>query len=590
MDHRSATQCLFLLQKLSGLTALKQVHAHMIKTAIDQNTYLLSKLVEFAALSSTPRSFGYAREVFYRIQEPNLFLYNTLIRGSLINSLAEEAIFLYLRMRGENLLPNNFTYPFVLRACEDQLELRRGKEVHGCIIRTGFGSDPYVLTTLLNMYSVCEGSMRAATKVFDEMPVRDVVSWNSVIAGYLRHGDLVSAATYFDHAPEKSLVSWNSMVSGYANLGRIKEAKRLFMEMPMKDAASWNSLISGYIKVGDMVSAERIFEQMQEKDVVSWTAMIDGYLKYGLYDRSLTLFRQMQLVKIRPTEVTLLSVLTACANLGALETGSWIHGYINKNGIEIDNNLGTALIDMYAKCGNMEKALDVFINMGRKKDVITWTAMIVGLAMNGRCRESLEFFSNMVTERVRPDEVTFLGVLCACSHAGLIEEGTHYFESMSKDYSLVPKIEHYGCMVDLLGRAGLLEKAEEFVKTMPIKPDSVIWGSLFSASQVHKNVDVGERAMKYLLKMDPENIGNYVTLSNIYACTGRWDDVAEVRKKLVEMGIKRTPGCSSIEVNHQVHEFVSGDTSHSRSTEIYEMLDLLAQRMKVVVHVPNDKY
>ncbi|XP_010255202.1 PREDICTED: pentatricopeptide repeat-containing protein At1g08070, chloroplastic-like [Nelumbo nucifera] len=588
MEQRATAQCLSLLPKLSSLKEVKQIHAHMIKTALDQFPYEVSKVVEFTSLSVTPQSFAYARELFYRIQNPNLFLYNTMIRGCLINKRSEEATFLYIRMRGENLLPNNFTFPFVLRAFEDKLDLKGGKEVHGCILRTGLGSDLYVLTTLLNMYSVCGGSMKATTKVFEEMPLKDVVSWNCMVSGHVRHGSLELARTYFDHAPARSLVSWNSILSGYANSGRIEEAERLFMEMPKKDTASWNSLISGYLRIGDLNSAERLFDRMPARDVVSWTAMIDGYVKNGHYDRSLALFHQMQLAEIEPSEVTLLSVLTSCASLGALELGKWVHAYIKKIGFSIETNLGTALIDMYAKCGNMEKGLEVFFNLGTKKDVITWTAVISGLAINGKCREALEFFNRMVTEGIKPDRVTFLGVLCACAHAGFVKDGFHYFDSMNKDYLLVPRMEHYGCMVDLLGRAGLLEEAMEFVKAMPFEPDPVIWGSLFGACQMHKNLELGEQVMERLSKMDPWNKGNLVTLSNIYAATSRWDDVAKTRKKMKEKGTRRTPGCSSIEVNFHVHEFVSGDSSHLRSKETYEMLDLLAGRMKVAGCLPND--
>ncbi|OVA04555.1 Pentatricopeptide repeat [Macleaya cordata] len=494
MDQRVPTKYLSLLQKLSNLKELKQIHANLIKTSIQNYPFQVSKLVEFSALSSTPGSFDYARKLFSQIQNPNLFLYNTMIRGSLMNREPHEATVFYFQMRRENILPNNFTYPFVIRAFEEQFELKSGEEVHGSILKTGFSSNLFVLTTLLNMYSVCGGSTRASTKVFEEMPVKDVVSWNSMIAGHLRHGELESARRYFDMAPEKSLISWNSMLAGYANSGNLKEAERLFMRMPAKDATSWNSLISGYVKVGDLISAERLFERMTERDLVSWTAMIDGYVKNGQHDRSLKLFRQMQLAGIEASEVTLISILTACANLGALELGRWIHSYIKKSGFIIDKNLvlGTALIEMYVKCGDMGKGLEVFSTLERRKDVITWTSVIVGLAMNGHCREALEFFTHMVREGISPDGITFLGVLCACSHQGFIIEGRQFFDSMMKDYHLVPRIEHYSCMVDLLGRAGLLEEAEELVKNMPFEPDSIILGSLFAACHIHRNVEFGE--------------------------------------------------------------------------------------------------
>ncbi|XP_010276876.1 PREDICTED: pentatricopeptide repeat-containing protein At2g45350, chloroplastic-like [Nelumbo nucifera] len=280
MEQRATPQLLSLLPRLSSLKELKQIHAYMIKTAIDQNPYEVSELVEFAALSTTPQIFAKARELFYQFRSPNLFLYNTLIRGSLINKRAEEATFLYIRMRDDNLLPNNFTFRFVLRAFEERLDLRGGEEVHGCILRTGFGSDVYVLTTLLNMYCVCGDNMKAATKVFEEMPVKDVVSWKCMVSGHVRHGNLESAKTYLEHAPESNPDSWNSILSGFANSMRIEEAERLFKEMPKKDTASWNSLISGYLSFGYFNSAEWLFDRpMPKRDAVSWAAMTDRYVK-----------------------------------------------------------------------------------------------------------------------------------------------------------------------------------------------------------------------------------------------------------------------------------------------------------------------
>ncbi|XP_026394312.1 pentatricopeptide repeat-containing protein At5g66520-like [Papaver somniferum] len=503
-----------MMQKIHGLKDLKQIHATIVKTSIPHDcSFQLSKLIELSALSCNRGCFLYAHKLLSQIQNPNLFLYNTMIRGSLINKQSNEATLLYMQMRKQNILPNNFTFPFVLRAFGEQFELKRGEEVHGCILKTGFGSNLFVLTTLLNMYSLCGRNSRAFTQVFDEMPVKDVVSWNSMISGHLRHGEL------------------------------------------------------------DL--ARKLFERMPERDVVSWTLVIDGYVKNGHHDRSLSLFHQMQLVGVEPSVITLISVLTACANLGALELGRWIHCYIEKRKLKIDNKLGTALIDMYAKCGDIGKGLEVFSSLECGKDVITWTSVIVGLAMNGKCREALDFFTCMVMEGIKPDEITFLGVLCACSHQGFVNEGRQYFDSMMKDYHLMPRIENYSCMIDLFGRAGLLEEAKDLVENMPFQADSVILGSLFAACQTHKNVELGEQVMKLLVEIEPENKGNYVILSNIYAVAGRWENVAQVRKKLKEKGTRRVPGCSSIEVDYQVHEFLSGDRSHSRSMEIFEMLDLL---------------
>ncbi|KAA8521766.1 hypothetical protein F0562_012439 [Nyssa sinensis] len=321
--------------------------------------------------------------------------------------------------------------------------------------------------------------------------------------------------------------------------------------------------------------ARAIFDKMPEKTIVSWTAMISGYTRIGCYADALDVFRKMQMEGVKPDWVSLVAVLPACAQLRALELGKWIHFYADKKGLLKKTSICNALIEMYAKCGSINQAWQLFDQM-LERDVISWSTMIGGLATHGKAREAIELFQEMQRAKVEPNEITFVGLLTACAHAGFLDEGLQYFDSMRNSYNIEPGIEHYGCLVDLLGRTGCLDQALETIKGMPMKPDSAIWGSLLSSCRSHSNLVIAVTAMEHLLELEPDDTGNYVLLSNIYADLGKWDGVSRMRKLIRSKSMKKTPGCSLIEVNNVVQEFVSGDDSKPFSKDIYWMLELLA--------------
>jgi len=292
----------------------------------------------------------------------------------------------------------------------------------------------------------------------------------------------------------------------------------------------------------------------------------------------------MQNIGLKPDDVTLVGVLNSCANLGVLELGKWVHAYIDKNWIKADGYIGNALVDMYAKCGSIDQAFRVFQGM-KNRDVYSYTAIIVGLAMHGEAEKALSIFSKMPSVGIEPDEVTFIGVLSACSHAGLVAEGQKYFEEMSRVYNLIPQTEHYGCMVDLLGRAGLINEAEEFIKNMPIEPDAFVWGALLGACRIHGKVELGESVMRKLLEVEPERDGAYILMSNIYSSSNKWRDALKLRKAMKGKNMKKTPGCSSIELDGVVHEFRKGDKSHPKSKEIYKLLEDIMSQLKNYGHL-----
>ncbi|XP_068663825.1 pentatricopeptide repeat-containing protein At5g56310 [Aristolochia californica] len=474
----------------------------------------------------TCSSLGLARfafSIFTRNIRPDIYLYNTMIQILSQTEYAKDAILLYTKLHILGFRPDTYSFPFVLKAVTHLTALEVGREIHAQVIRIGFDSDPHVATGLIQMYSTCR---------------------------------------------------------------IILDARHLFDEMCYTDLISWNAMVAGYVKNGDLDTARALFEQMSERNVITWTTIIAGYAQTNRSEEAISMFQRMQLANIEPDEIAMLAALSACAQLGALELGEWIHNCIDKQGLFRIVPLTNALIDMYAKSGNIGKALKVFENM-RHRSVITWTTMIAGLALHGLGVEALEMFSRMERARVKPNDVTFIAILSACSHFGLVDLGRCYFNIMNSRYHIKPKIEHYGCLIDLLGRAGFLEEAQELVRTMPFEANGAIWGSLLAASRIHGSVELGEYALRHLIEVEPHNSGNYTLLSNIYAAREKWDAVGKVRKMMRDSGVKKSPGGSSIEVNGAVHNFIAGDKSHLLHIKIYEVLYVINYQLKLAGYVPK---
>eukprot|EP01018_Ginkgo_biloba_P018660 Gb_14850 [translate_table: standard] len=592
-NHSDCSTYASLLQgcvNKKALTEGKLIHSHMSQNGLNcQDIFLGTKLAIMYAKCGVPVD---ARNVFDQMCQRNVVSWTVMISSYARHGHDEEALTLFYQMQRTGIQPNQFTFASVLPACANLPALEHGKEVHEEIIRGGFRSNVFVENALVDMYMKCgsiedarnvfdkmlqrdviswntmiagyaqNGHFEEALKMFDKMPKRNVVSWNGVIAGFAHNGYIDKALELFQKMPERNVVSWTVMIAGYAHSGRVDEALKLFLKMPERDTVSWTTMIAGYVHNGFVNEALKLFQKMPERDVVSWNAMISGYVQTGHFEESLELFLQMQLTDVKPNSDTFASVLSACANLAVLKHGKEIHGHINRNGFQSDMFVGNALVDMYAKCGSIEDACHVFEKMPRR-NVVSWTAMIAGCAMHGRGKEALQLFEQMQHSGAKPNHVTFIGVLSACCHAGLVDAGWQYFDSMSQYYHITPAMEHYCCMVDLLGRAGLLEEAQDFIMKMPIKPDAVVWRSLLGACRIHANVELGERVAEHLFELDPKYVAPYVLLSNIYAAAGKWDDIQKVRKMMKDRGVKWKPGCSWIEINKQVHTFLVGDRSHS---------------------------
>ncbi|KAL8260296.1 hypothetical protein R6Q59_028249 [Mikania micrantha] len=481
------------------------------------------QLSHVASICALTSSFPYARTIIHLSGKHETAVWNSCLKDFAQSESPDDAVRLFSRLCEHGICLDAFTFSFVLKACTKLLDGLGGRVIHGFIEKLGFQSNLYLQNSLVHLY-VVSGEIDSVRQLFDKMPDRDVVSWNIMI---------------------KHLVK----------MGNVDEAYNLFSMMPERNVRSWTSMIMGFVQCGKPKEAVDLFTKMEEE-------------------------------KLCPNEVTVVAVLSACADLGALDLGKKIHEFANRSGFKRNIRVCNTLLDMYIKCGCLVAAYSVFEEM-EQKTIVSWSAMIQGLAINGKGEEALILFSKMIHLQIKPNGVTFIGLLYACSHMGLVHKGRQYFASMSRDYGIVPQIEHYGCMVDLLSRAGLLKEAHEFIKSMHIKPNGVVWGALLGGCRVHKNVELAEEAIKHLLELDPLNDGYYVVLSNIYAEAKRWEDAARVRKLMREKGVKKTPGSSSISLDGVVHEFVAGDDSHPQTEVIQQTWEKLLEEMRLRGYVPN---
>ncbi|KAG8367029.1 hypothetical protein BUALT_Bualt16G0029900 [Buddleja alternifolia] len=596
---------------------IKSLHAQIILRGLSDDAMSLSKLISFCALSSSG-DLQYAYHMFDKIPQRNRHMYNTLIRACSNSKQAEKAIFLYKRMVCSGIIPNEFTFPFILKACAFRKAYIEGVSVHLHAVKLGF-SEFYVCVQngFINFYVGC-GQIDCARKIFDYTEFRTLVSWNSMMGGYAKMGCGREAFSLFSEMREGGVdpdghtfvnllsvssriydielgrcVHWyieingivvdiyvqNALLDMYAKCGHLQMAKAVFARMVDKNVVSWTSMLNAYAKHGFVELAERIFNEMPVKNVVSWNSMISCYLQSGYYRESLDLFYRMCESCMAPDETTMVSVLSACSQLSDLVTGKKLHDYIRDNSVKPTITLFNSLIDMYAKCGSAETALDVFMNMP-EKNIVSWNTIINALALHGYGNIAVELFHEMEGCRFRPDGVTFSGLLSACCHCGLVETGRYIFNKMWDMYKIPYDIEHYACMIDILGRGGLLNEAVKVVGKMAMKPDIVIWGTLLAACRIYRNVPIAKMVLKQLLEMEPHTGGLYVLMSNIFCEAQLWDEMKKMRKLMKDFGVRKIDAVSSIEVGGCVFEFMVDDKKHEASNVIYTVLYQLKDHLR----------
>ncbi|KAJ1412291.1 Tetratricopeptide-like helical domain superfamily [Sesbania bispinosa] len=487
-----------LAQKCNTLIQLKQLHAHILRCRIQHTPYAIAPLLSVAATSNDASFFSYAHTIFLHLTHRNTFMHNTMIRAYLQARSPVPALSCYLAMLQNGIAVNNYTFPPLIKACIALLSSSPssnviGRLVLGHVVKFGIRHDPYVVSAFIEFYSVSR--------------------------------EVETARVLFDKTTKKDVVLWTAMIDGYGKMGYIENARELFEKMP-------------------------------ERNVVSWSAMMAAYSRVSDFKEVLALFAEMQIEGMKPNDSILVTVLTACAHLGALTQGLWVHSYVKRFKLDSNPILATALVDMYSKCGCVESALAVFESIA-DKDAGAWNAMISGVALNGDARKSLELFHQMTSYGTQPTETTFVAVLTACTHAKMVQQGLQLFEEMSGTYGVAPRGEHYACVVDLLSRAGMVEDAEKFMEEKMggvAAGDPNVWGAILNACRIYKNIRVGNRVWKKLLDM------------GVTDC---------------EAGMKKKPGCSIIEVGNEVEEFLAGDHTHPQAQEMCKLLDSILRMAKL---------
>lgn len=575
-----------LLRLCETLNELKQIHAFAVKTAIIHNLPVSSRILSLYCRPNMG-SIDLALSVFDQIPQPNSFAWNSLIKRLVDDRHSHDSILLFRRMHSSpsSPHPDNFNLPCIIKGCTQIGALGEGKQIHALAVKSGLSGDGFVQSSLVSFYSKCD-DFELAKKVFDLVLDKDVVTWNSLMDGYVRTDRIEAARKLFDEMPERDSFSWVSMINGYSKRGEIEAARQMFDRMPEKNVVAWNAIIHGYMKKGDILSARKLFDDMPERNVVTWNAMITGFEKLGAFREALEAYEGLLGEGLVPNIVTLVTLLSAISGLGLLERGRSIHMFIKERGFSLDGVLGICLIDMYSKCGEIKSALSIFRGIKRKK-LGHWSSMVIGFGMHGMTNKAIELFVKMREKGMRPDGVLFIGLLNACSYAGMVDEGRYFFELMSTEYKIEPTVEHYGCLVDLFCRAGRLEEAKDVIDRMHVRPNSIIWLSLLSGCRKYANFEIGELAAKSVIELDPEATASYVFFSNIYAAAGLWENVSDLRELMRKGEAKKEPGCSWVEHEGSIHEFVAGDTSHPQRDEIYEKLDEIMERLTCAGHVPD---
>lgn len=581
-----------VLKACGNLVDGKKMHCWVLKLGFEWDVFVAASLVHMYS------RFGFlcvARKLFNNMPVRDMGSWNAMISGFCQNGNAAEALDLLDEMRLEGVKMDPVTVSSLLPVCALSDDILIGLLIHLYVIKHGLIFDVFVSNALINMYAKF-GRLGHAQRIFDEMEVRDVVSWNSIIAACEQNDDPITALGHFNKMHligiRPDLLTGVSLASIFAQLCDRQNSRSVHgfiirRGWLMEDVVIGNAVVDMYAKLGAIDSARTVFEGLPVKDVISWNTLITGYAQNGLASEAIEVYSMIEEHKeIIPNQGTWVSILPAYSHVGALQQGMRIHGRVIKNSLYLDVFVGTCLIDLYGKCGRLDDAMSLFNQVPRKSSV-SWNAVISCHGIHGHGKKALKLFNEMLDEGVKPDHVTFVSLLSACSHSGLVDEGQSCFHVMQDEYGIKPHMKHYGCMVDLLGRAGRLEMAYNFIKNMPVQPDASIWGALLGACRIHGNFELGSFASDRLFEVDSENVGYYVLLSNIYANIGKWEGVDKVRSLARDRGLKKTPGWSSIEVNNKVDVFYSGNQTHPKCEEIYKELKVLTAKMKSLGYVPD---
>ncbi|WOL20285.1 hypothetical protein Cni_G29089 [Canna indica] len=587
------------IRSSTSLRDLKPLHAAALRHHPD-DLFLSAALASHYSLLGSPRValslLSPAAADPSLLPTGDTFLWNLLIRGLADAGAHDRALLLYRRLRElrGGAQPDKFTFPPVLKACAHLGEFEEGVKVHGDAAELGFDSDVFVRNSLIALYGKGR-ALDTARRLFDEMPERNVVTWTAMIGAFVQNGHPKEALALFhqmlqervrpNRATFLTLIPCVVSCDEADNLHKLIVRHRLESEVIVQ-----NAIMGMYSRCGKIEHARKLFDGIAKKDLASWSSMIEAYARADLFEEAFKLFGKMKLLGVVPDHVTLLGVLRGCSNsaLASLKHAQVIHGLVIRCSLVENIMVQTAVIDNYVKRGSLSTARRIFDRL-HGRNLVTWSTMISGYGMHGRGQEAVELFNHMKC-LMKPDHVSFVSVLSACSHAGLIDEGWQCFNSMTTEFGVVPGAEHYACMVDLLGRAGQLEEAREFINKMPINPDASVWGSLLGACRIHPDAKIAELAANSLFELDCENSGRYILLSNIYTSLGKIEEAHRIRALMRQRGLKKTAGYTVVELNNKLYKFLVGDRSNPQSDLIYTELDRLMDRIKQAGYVPNTNF
>ncbi|XP_077246418.1 pentatricopeptide repeat (PPR) superfamily protein [Tasmannia lanceolata] len=584
-----------LLSACASIGALykgKQLHSHIIKVGISPDIIIEGSLLDLYVKCADIKT---AHDFFDTTNRKNVVLWNVMLvaYGQMGDIL--ESFELFSQMQVTGVKPNQYTYPSILRTCTSVGALDLGEQIHTQIIKSGFEANVYVCSVLIDMYAKC-GRLKTAREILERQTEEDVVSWTAMIAGYAHHQFCVEALRIFEEMQIRGIrsdnIGFSSALSACAGIQALEQGLQIhaqaFVSGYSKDLSIGNSLVNLYARCGRTRDAYSAFEMIEAKDEISWNGLISGFAQSGHCEEALLVFSWMNREAVGANLFTFGSAISASANIADIKQGMQIHARMIKAGYDSEVEAGNVLITLYSKCGSIDDARKEFYEMAEKNEV-SWNAMITGSSQHGHGAEALKLFEQMKQQGLKPNHVTFVGVLSACSHVGLVNDGLSYFKSMSLEYDIHPRIEHYACVVDILGRAGLLDRAREFIEEMPMDPDAMVWRTLLSACRVHRNTGIGEFAAQHLFELEPHDSATYVLLSNIYAIARKWDLRDKMRQSMKDRGVKKEPGRSWIEVKNSVHAFFVGDRLHPLTDKIYEFLYDLNKRLGGMGYV-QDQY
>ncbi|WVZ01455.1 hypothetical protein V8G54_027524 [Vigna mungo] len=579
------------LAKLSVVAIGMQTHAMVVKLGFDAEKVVCNSLISMLSKSGMLRG---ARAIFYGMENKDSVSWNSMIAGYVINGQDLEAFEIFNNMQLAGAKPTSATFTSVIKSCVNLKELGLLRVLHCKTLKSGFSTHQKVLTTLMVALTKCK-EMDDAFSLFSLMDgVQSVVSWTAMISGYLQNGGTDQALNLFSQMRSEGVKPNHFTYSAILTVQHVAFISEIHAEVIKtnyeKSSSVGTALLDAYVKIGIINDAVKVFELIEVKDVIAWSAMLAGYAQAGETEEAAKIFHQLTKEGIKPNEFTFCSIINACtAPTASVEQGKQFHAYAIKLRLHNALCVSSSLVTMYAKRGNIDSAHEVFKRQ-KERDLVSWNSMISGYAQHGQAKKALEVFEEMQKQKLQVDAITFIGVMSACTHAGLVEKGQNYFNAMINDHHVNPTMEHYSCMIDLYSRAGMMEKAMDIINGMPFPPAATVWRIVLAASRVHHNIELGKLAAEKIIALEPEDSAAYVLLSNMYAAAGNWQEKVNVRKLMDKRKVKKEPGYSWIEVKNKTYSFLAGDLSHPLSDHIYSKLSELNTRLRDAGYQPDTNY